>query len=229
MQVFVCDKVEDNIVFFGKEEAHHLDVLRLKKGDSIIVTDGNGLLANAVIIASGSAEIISVISNEERKYFLHLAVAPTKNIDRYEWFLEKATEIGIDCITPLICGRSERRTINEERLKKVITAAAKQSIKARFPMLNPAVKLMDFIKSPKEIQKMIAYCNTDLPLIKDIYNAPESLVVLIGPEGDFQGDEIDAAVQNKFTPISLGNYRLRTETAAIVTCNTIAVLNQLKT
>jgi 16S rRNA (uracil1498-N3)-methyltransferase len=205
-------------------------VLRLKTGDHITITDGKGLLADAVInhlSPVACTALIQTVKKDDytRKYQLHLAVAPTKNIDRYEWFLEKATEIGIDKITPVLCARSERKVINEARLNKLIISASKQSFKSRFPLLMPLIKFDQLINTLPEKEKLIAHCNDNLPLLKNIYSQKNS-VIFIGPEGDFTPVEINAAVSAGFIAVSLGQYRLRTETAAIVACNTIAVLNQ---
>jgi len=158
---------------------------------------------------------------------LHIAIAPTKNIDRIEWFLEKATEIGIDEITPLICIHSERRTVNAERLNKVIIAAMKQSLKAYLPKLNKETKIEEFIRQQTTSSKFIGYCSGDTQKLKDMYKSGNDAVILIGPEGDFSEGEVMKAKENGFIPINLGNSRYRTETAALVACHTINLMNDV--
>lgn len=222
-------------------------VLRLREGDIIHLTDGKGTLFEASIFDANSRQVTAnVISRQEnygrRAYHLHMAVAPTKNIDRFEWFLEKATEIGVDEITPLICEHSERRKLRTDRLEKVITAAMKQSLKAYHPKLNepqpvakflayqpprfPASVLPGFPANSFQENKYIAYITSDSPLLQQIYPKGTNAVILIGPEGDFSPAEVESAKKSGYQVISLGESRLRTETAAIVACHTIGILNQ---
>ncbi len=157
-------------------------------------------------------------------YRLHIAIAPTKNNDRLEWFLEKSTEIGITEITPILCDHSERKIIKAERLEKVLISAMKQSGQATVPRLNPLCKLKDLQDLNSSI-KYIAHCeNEKQGHLKKLYEAGKSSLILIGPEGDFSANEIDFALKQGYKPISLGNNRLRTETAGIVVCNTINTL-----
>ncbi|MCK5638243.1 MAG: RNA methyltransferase, partial [Flavobacteriaceae bacterium] len=147
--------------------------------------------------------------------------------DRFEWFLEKATEIGIDEITPIICENSERKVFKKERMQKVIISAAKQSLKYTFPKLNDPVKLFDFMSNVDAEIKLIAHCeDSEKNILKNIISAKKDILVLIGPEGDFSTKEISKALQHKYIPLSLGKSRLRTETAGIVVCNTISVINE---
>jgi 16S rRNA (uracil1498-N3)-methyltransferase len=230
-------------------------VLRLREGDLIHLTDGKGTLFEASILDARSRQVTAnVISRQEnygrRSYHLHMAVAPTKNIDRFEWFLEKATEIGVDEITPLICEHSERRQLRTDRLEKVITAAMKQSLKAYHPKLNepvligkflasqppsfpasqlprfPASALPSFPANSLPENKYIAYITSDSPLLRHLYHKGTNAVILIGPEGDFSPAEVESAKKSGYQVISLGESRLRTETAAIVACHTIGMLNQ---
>lgn len=233
MQLFYNPDIDlDTTVFsFDKNESRHIiKALRKKEKDLLLITNGHGYLFKAEIIgASDKKCVVQIISREnmpkEWKYNLHIAIAPTKMNDRYEWFLEKATEIGIDEITPLICDHSERKVIKTDRFKKVIISAMKQSLKFRLPILNDPVKFSDFILKDLKGSKLIAHCeernkqtlNPGFPTDKDI-------TVLIGPEGDFSTKEIIAALQHKFIPLSLGKSRLRTETAGIVVCNSISFL-----
>jgi 16S rRNA (uracil1498-N3)-methyltransferase len=161
----------------------------------------------------------------KRDYYLHVAIAPTKNIDRFEWFLEKATEIGIDEITPLICEHSERRKVNMDRLQKVLLAAMKQSLKAYLPKLND---VMDFSKTVNTLHgdlKLICKAGSEVHL-KSQYNSGKNVVILIGPEGDFSEEEINMAGRSNFTPVHLGPDRLRTETAGVVATTIINLINQ---
>ncbi|HLP05069.1 MAG TPA: RsmE family RNA methyltransferase, partial [Paludibacter sp.] len=164
----------------------------------------------------------------KRGYHLHIAIAPTKNIDRYEWFIEKATEIGIDEITPLVCRFSERKIVKEDRLEKIVVSAAKQSLKAYFPKLNPACTFEAFMKNHQAAaQKFIAHCYSgdERKLLQKEIQKSADVLVLIGPEGDFSEEEVRKAIAGGFIPVSLGNSRLRTETAGVVACHTVALLN----
>jgi 16S rRNA (uracil1498-N3)-methyltransferase len=174
-------------------------------------------------------QIINHIKDYEKLYFSpHIAIAPTKNIERLEWFLEKATEIGIKEITPVLCEHSERKIINMERLEKIIVSAMKQSLKTYIPVLNPLTRFTDFVSKPFNGQKFIAHCTEGIrsELIHSYVKQSESLI-LIGPEGDFSPKEIEFAKSNGFIEISLGKSRLRTETAGIVACHTINLLNNI--
>jgi 16S rRNA (uracil1498-N3)-methyltransferase len=162
----------------------------------------------------------------KRPFRLHLAVAPTKNIARFEWFLEKATEIGVDEITPLICEHSERIQIRIDRLQKIILSAAKQSIKTYLPVLNEPMKFDDFIRLDHTASRFVAYVEEQQPLHLKVAYQSGDCTVLIGPEGDFSKREMDIAFQNGFIPVSLGPSRLRTETAAIVACHIINIANE---
>ena len=160
-------------------------------------------------------------------YYLHVAIAPTKNNDRFEWFLEKATEIGIDEITPIICANSERRVVKLERFEKIIQSAMKQSLKFTLPKLNETIKLNDFLKQEFEGQVCIAHCEEqEKTLLQSVVKPSEKITILIGPEGDFSSEEIKKCLAKNFTPISLGESRLRTETAALVAVNTVSFINQ---
>jgi 16S rRNA (uracil1498-N3)-methyltransferase len=161
----------------------------------------------------------------KRNYFLHMAISPLKNPDRFEWFLEKATEIGIDEITPLLCERTEKRNINLERSNRILESAMKQSIKAYHPVLNPLTKLTDFVQRAEGKIKMIATCEGSRERIQDCYHSGDSAVIMIGPEGDFTDEEIVAATNNQFHKITLGESRLRTETAGIAACHSISFMN----
>ena len=174
--------------------------------------------------------IVKVLSKEhklKRNYKLHLAVAPTKMNDRFEWFLEKATEIGIDSITPIICDHSERKIVKEERLKKIVESAMKQSLQCYLPTLNEAVSFNNYTKQEFSGQLFIAHCEeTERKSLKSQIEANQEVTIMIGPEGDFSIKEIAQALQIGFKPVTLGDTRLRTETAAIVACHSIAFSNE---
>jgi 16S rRNA (uracil1498-N3)-methyltransferase len=214
-----------------EESSHCIRVLRLHIGDFIYLTNGKGDLCKAEIIDENSkcccVNISETISEyNKRSYKLHIAIAPTKNIDRVEWFLEKATEIGIDEITPIICQHSERRKINIERLNKIITSAMKQSLKAYHPLLHEETNFEKFISQEFSGEKYIGYCGENTSKLKDIYEKGKDAIILIGPEGDFSKEEVNFANEKGFTPINLGINRYRTETAAVVACHTIHLLNE---
>ena len=214
------------------ESNHCVRVLRHKQGDTISVMNGKGAICTAEIVEANPKKCVlhikETITTEPRPFSIHIAVAPTKNIDRFEWFLEKATEIGIDEITPILCEHSERKVIKTERLEKVLVAAAKQSLKAFMPKLNEAKSFKDFITSAnKPANCFIAHCEeAPKELLKKAYTPNTDALILIGPEGDFSGEEIKKAQENGCFAISLGKERLRTETAALMACATINLINQ---
>ncbi|MCC8088672.1 MAG: 16S rRNA (uracil(1498)-N(3))-methyltransferase [Rikenellaceae bacterium] len=215
-----------------EESRHCLKVLRLSIGDTIHLTDGKGRMFECRIISDDSCcevEVVNVTENyDNRTYALTMAVAPTKINDRYEWFLEKSTEIGIDAIIPVLCSNSERRTIKRERYEKIITSAVKQSIKAVHPVVKELTLFKDLIGIPFEGDKFIAHCreSADKKLFKDVVNPRRNVLILVGPEGDFTEEEVALAAANGFKEISLGTTRLRVETAALVACHTVAYVNQ---
>lgn len=233
MQLFYNPSLDNSFkqFYFSKEESKHITkVLRKKEGDILHITNGRGHLFKAKILLSDpkkcKAQIVSVDKTIPRQHTLHIAVAPTKMNDRYEWFLEKATEIGINEITPIICENSERKIIKPERLEKVLQSAMKQSLQTYLPKLNPAIRFKDFISNTKAELNFIAHCEDEEKLDLKRRVAPDKdVLILIGPEGDFSKNEIAAAYDNGFLPISLGKNRLRTETAAIVACATVAIMN----
>ncbi|PKP35565.1 MAG: 16S rRNA (uracil(1498)-N(3))-methyltransferase [Bacteroidetes bacterium HGW-Bacteroidetes-15] len=234
MHIFYIPKITGNTIILPEEESKHcVRVLRMVQGDLLQIVDGNGNLFTCKIVDPHpkhcSVEIIET-KNEfgKRNFHLHIAIAPTKNIDRFEWFLEKATEIGIDEITPILCDHSERKVVNVERLQRVITAAMKQSIKAYMPKINPITPFGNVIISAKEKTKMIAYCgNFDEPHAKNLIVQGDSLLFLIGPEGDFSPAEVDLSISNGFKSVGLGPSRLRTETAGVVACAIANISNNL--
>jgi 16S rRNA (uracil1498-N3)-methyltransferase len=234
MQLFYCPDINPSQTYtLNKEESMHcVRVLRLKENDIIHITDGLGNLHKAEIIEAlpraCSVRIVETKTNfEQRDYYLHIAIAPTKNIARVEWFLEKATEMGIDEITPIICDNSERKTINKDRLEKILISAMKQSLKAFLPKLNNITTFNQFISGISEKNKLICYCQQDdRKFIKQAYKPKESVLILIGPEGDFSEKEVEMALKNNYHKITLGKQRLRTETAALYAVQSIHLLNQ---
>jgi len=234
MHVFYTPDIAISDYVLNEEESRHcMKVLRLSIGDVVHLIDGIGGLYEAEIVSESKRNVtLNILKTtkeyQKRNHGLHIAVAPTKNIDRLEWFLEKATEIGIDQITPIICDRSERKIVKEDRLNKVITSAVKQSLQAYHPILNEAVSFRDFINKQSADTKMIAHCIDGEPrrFISEIAEPGKQYIVLIGPEGDFTPAEIELALQNDFKPLTLGNTRLRTETAALAACFEVNYLNR---
>lgn len=235
MQLFYNPHITDNDLTFNfdKEESRHIvKVLRKKTGDQLHITNGKGWLFKAELnLASQkqcSATIITKTFESPKTYQLHLAVAPTKMNDRFEWFLEKATEIGISSITPIICDHSERKVIKEERFEKIIQSAMKQSLQYYLPELKPSITFKDFISQDISGQRFIAHCEaTDRKSLKSQLQTQTDCTILIGPEGDFSLKEIELALQQQFKAVTLGETRLRTETAAIAACHSFVYANEL--
>jgi 16S rRNA (uracil1498-N3)-methyltransferase len=232
MHLFYIPEASEGFTLLGKEESWHCTrVLRLEQGAPVFLTDGKGNLFDCKIqIADPKKCIVKVTGVHKecgkRSFFLHIAIAPTKSTDRFEWFLEKATEIGIDEITPLLTAHSERKSAKTERLQKVMIAAMKQSLKMYLPALNEVIPIKKFVGQPFSGQKFIAYCEKEKTVeLKQIYRPGENALVLIGPEGDFSPEEVEIAERNGFIPVSLGPSRLRTETAGIVACATVNLLS----
>lgn len=233
MHVFYTPDLDSHFYSLNEEESKHCSkVLRLGVGDVIHLINGRGGLFEAEIIGANKKHIdLKIISEQvefgKRNHQLHIGIAPTKNIDRLEWFLEKATEIGIDEITPIICDRSERKVVKEERLEKVITSAVKQSLTAYHPKINLAIPFHELIKQASATQKFIAHClPTAKAYLNQLVTTHQSYLILIGPEGDFTPSEIDLALQNGYKPVTLGNTRLRTETAALAACFEVNYINR---
>lgn len=232
MHFFYTPDINSDVYTLDVQESRHcVKVLRLKIDDNIYLTDGCGNLFKTKIIDTEikacKVKVVETFKEYEKRNFrIHIAVAPTKNINRLEWFLEKATEIGIDEITPIICEHSERKIIKTERLNKIIISAVKQSLKAYKPILNEAISLKNFLKKDFQQQKFIAYCDIENPkLLQQEYKKDKDVLILIGPEGDFSKEEYKTAQERNYAPVSLGNSRLRTETAALVACDTINIIN----
>ena len=233
MHIFYTPDISGKTYTLDETESKHcIRVLRLVKGDGITLVDGRGGFYSAEIEEPNPKRCaVKVIKEEQnfglRNFQVQVAIAPTKNIERIEWFLEKATEIGINRVTPLLCRYSERKDIKNERLEKVAVSAMKQSLKAYLPRLDELTKFTDFIRQPFEGQKFIAHCEEQhRDLLKDVVKPGKSYLILIGPEGDFSTEEIKMAIEAGFQPVSLGDSRLRTETAGVVACHTFNLLNE---
>lgn len=235
MQLFFNPNIseKDKMVSFPRDESKHIvKVLRKNEGDTLSITNGKGLLFSAEIIEADQRQcVVRILSFEKQPpppYYLHMIVAPTKMNDRYEWFLEKAVEIGVHEITPVICEHSERKVVKLERYERVLLSAMKQSLHLSFPKLNEPISFNDLMELDLKGSKLIAHCENVLqkPYLQKKVHPWQQVNILIGPEGDFSKEEIELALQNKWEQISLGESRLRTETAAIVACHTVAMVNQ---
>ncbi len=233
MHVFYTPDIQTRAELPEEEAAHAVRVLRLQEGDEVMLTDGAGNFYRAEISAASNKRcLVQVLETLPQEPLwtghLHLAMAPTKNMDRTEWLAEKATEIGFDELTFLNCRFSERRVIKTERILKILVSAVKQSLKARLPRLNEMTDFHHFVKQPFKGQKFIAHCyEGEKPLLKDVLKRGEDALVLIGPEGDFSEEEVRLALEQGFRPVSLGRSRLRTETAALVACHLMNLCNQI--
>ena len=224
MNLFYQPRLKEGITSLDGDEAHHAKVLRLSFGDEILVTDGRGLMIKARVNNKDSFTILEQTTNP-RSYSIHLFVAPTKNSDRMEWLVEKATEIGVDSITLVECKRSERKKINRDRLVKMAISAMKQSQQSWLPEVKELTSFDDVIKL-KHDQKFIAFVDHANPdQLKNLAVPNKSYGLLIGPEGDFTDEEIQLALNNNWKKVSLGPTRLRTETAALAGCLTLVLAN----
>lgn len=234
MQVFYAPGITGNTYTLDERESKHtIRVLRMKSGDPVRLIDGKGNLFEGTIKDPDQKKCVigieSVIENfETRRYRLHLAVSPLKNPDRYEWFVEKAVEIGVDEITPLLCHNTEKQTVKPERLRNIIVSAMKQSLKAKDTILNEPCLFGKMINLSHPGKMMIAHCNEKINRvgIGDLYMKGEDAIILIGPEGDFSQNEINDACKQGFSPVHLGTSRLRTETAGVSACHSIYFINQ---
>ena len=234
MQLFFNPQLKkgDTQVLFSKDESRHITkVLRKSSGDILEVTNGRGLIFEVELITADLKQclgkVISEKETEKPSYHLHMVVAPTKMNDRFEWFLEKATEIGVHEITPVICENSERKVVKLNRFERILQSALKQSLNVRMPVLNEPLLFSEFIEAQIDGQKFIAHCENDeaKSYLHHEVEKQEKISVLIGPEGDFSRKEIDLALEKGWKPVSLGDNRLRTETAAIAACHTVALAN----
>ncbi len=221
MQLFFAEDIQSNYYTLdGEESKHCIRVLRMTEGDELWLTDGQGTLCRCHIIdASPKAcglEVVECTVKEPRPWRLHLAVAPTKNIARMEWLIEKAVEMGIETITPVVCEHSERCVLRQDRMERIVTSAMKQSLKVFRPIVHKATALSALLEQPFEGQRLIAYCDGNhRTRLQEAYTAGGDVQILIGPEGDFSHDEVSAALASGYTAVTLGASRLRTETAAM--------------
>ncbi len=232
MHIFFTPDIQNHMELPEEEAQHCVRVLRLASGDPIMLTDGKGYFYRAEIaVATTKRCTVNILETIWQpplwEGHLHIAMAPTKNMDRNEWFAEKATEIGMDELTFLQTRYSERKVIKTERIQKILVSAMKQSLKARLPLLNEMTPFDEFITRPFNGQKFIAHCHEqERYSLKEVIRRGENALIMIGPEGDFSEEEVQKAITNGFVPISLGKSRLRTETAALVACHILNMQNQ---
>lgn len=230
--LFFQPQIQQGVNYLTPEESKHCaKVLRKKEGELISITDGNGFLYSCRITNSNSQQVEFKIesSHQESKksYNIHVAIAPTKNPDRIEWFVEKAIEIGIDEISLILCDKSERAALKTDRLDKLAISAMKQSLKTTITKINHMILFKDFIQTFNSTQKFLAHVDSSNPIhLKDVAKSNDSYIVLVGPEGDFSKKEIEMALENGYKKVSLGPSRLRTETAGIVACSILNLANQ---
>ena len=232
---YIAETITGLLTFSEQESRHCVKSLRLKVGDELFLTDGKGNLYKGKIqdnnIKACQIEVLEQINNYPRlPYHLHIGIAPTKNSDRLEWFVEKAVEIGISEITALACEHSEHISVKTDRIQRLMIAAMKQSLRIDLPTFTPSVPFSVFIQEMQSryTQKYIAYCGNlaqNPSLLQPICQPHQDTLILIGPEGDFSPKEIEWAINHDFTPVSLGNFRLRTETAALLACAAVQVVN----
>jgi 16S rRNA (uracil1498-N3)-methyltransferase len=221
--MFYSEIIENEICVLDHDESKHcIGVLRHRNGDIVDVFSHSGEIYTAKIINDSQKEcILSIIDTKpvyKRPEFLHIAIAPTKNIDRFEWFVEKAVEIGVEEITPLLCEHSERKVVKPDRIEKIIVSAMKQSLNLNFPKINQPAEFKDFLRLRTETTKCIAYCEEKVITFAETISSGSPTLAMIGPEGDFSKHEVEMAISKEFIPVSLGRNRLRTETAGMVSC-----------
>lgn len=231
---FYAPDIENNQILPESDSQHCIRVLRMKTGDIIEVIDGKGYRYECRIIdAHQKRTKIEILEKQHIPLSwsnnITIAVAPTKHLDRMEWLVEKMTEVGVNRIIPLLCRHSERKEVKVERLEKIAVSAMKQSLKTVLPQIDKMTSIKDVISQFNAKQKFIAYCDTSIPrlLFCKEYRPNEDTIILIGPEGDFSPEEISYALENGYKPISLGDNRLRTETAALAACHTCHIINQI--
>lgn len=235
MALFYAPNIKQDLTLPEEESQHAVKVLRMEEGDALEVIDGRGGFYNAKIAIAHHKKCKVIIENEIQAYHkrpihLHIAIAPTKNMERIEWFAEKVTEIGIDEITPIICRFSERKVIKRDRMEKILISAMKQSKKAYLPIINEQMTFSEFMKQERNGDLYIAHCyEQDKKDLCTTYKAKNDVTILIGPEGDFSEEEVELAIKKGYIPVSLGESRLRTETAGVVACHTVNIINQIAT
>lgn len=234
MQVFYAPDISGNEFILDQNESKHIiRVLRMSGGDEVRLIDGRGNLYEGIIDVPDqkrcTVRIIGVKREfEKRNYRLHIAISPLKNSERFEWFVEKAVEIGVDEITPLLCRNTEKTGIKPDRIKNIIISAMKQSLKAYGTILNEPAAFSEFVRSPLPGIKMIPHCHSsnEKKNLNEVCDKGQEAIILIGPEGDFSNEEINLAAQNGYIQIHLGNSRLRSETAGIAACCSVYFINQ---
>ncbi|TAL64263.1 MAG: 16S rRNA (uracil(1498)-N(3))-methyltransferase [Bacteroidetes bacterium] len=234
MQIFYAPDINGEIYTLDEKESKHIvRVLRMKKGTGVRLIDGRGNLYNGIINNPDQKKCSIAITGitrdfEKRNWRLHIAISPLKNPERFEWFIEKSVEIGIDEITPLICRNTEKPGIKEERINNLIISAMKQSLKAERTVLNNPASFNDFVNSDIKGKHIIAHCNDTFKRskIQEVYSKNEDVTILIGPEGDFTREEIESAILKDYVSVHLGHSRLRTETAGVAACHSIYFINQ---
>lgn len=225
MHLFYAPDILQTLCLSEEESLHCTKVLRLGLGTLIAVSDGKGThFVMRIVEAHPKHTMVEIVEQHyetrDETTLIHIAIAPTKNKERLEWFAEKATELGVDIITPVVCHFSERRSVAFERLEKIVIAAMKQSQRAYLPKLNPAITFTELLKKSTEKQRFIAHCyEEERVLLQHIYTPDKDAIVLVGPEGDFSQEEITESFSYGFQPVSLGKNRLRTETAGIAACH----------
>jgi 16S rRNA (uracil1498-N3)-methyltransferase len=231
VNLFYQPGIPDGIYHLDPEESRHcIRVLRKKTGESIHITDGKGVMYEALITNADPQEchfaIRQTTQPPQPPYSIHIAIAPTKNADRIEWFVEKAVELGISEITPLVCRNSERSGLKVQRLHKVALSAMKQSLKATLPVIHPLTDFADVVTRPSSDSRFIAYVDSQNPdhLLR-VADPAKNYLVLIGPEGDFTHEELVQAQSEGFRTVSLGSSRLRTETAGLAACHILNLIN----
>jgi len=229
--LFYQPGIQEGLYFLDSDESRHCyKVLRKKVGDTIHITDGKGNLFEAILTETKpdkcSFKIQSTQPQEKKKYRIHIAIAPTKNPDRIEWFVEKAVEIGVDEISFILCDKSERAAMKTERIEKLAVSAMKQSLKTYLPRINPMGLFKDVIMNTHAVEKYIAFVDHTNPnLLMQVANSNTTYAILIGPEGDFSKNEIELAIAHQYKKVSLGPSRLRTETAGIAACHILNLVN----
>jgi 16S rRNA (uracil1498-N3)-methyltransferase len=233
MQLFYLPEITEGSRQLSEEESMHcVRVLRMKEKDTIRIIDGQGGLYSAEIVKADPKKCLFEIKDKvenyrQKNYYIHIAISPTKSADRSEWFLEKAVELGVDEISFIRTEHSERKHLNAERMKKIAVSAMKQSVKASLPLIHGLQTFKEFISHTREGQKFVAHLETgEKKHLKDLVIKNEKYCILIGPEGDFSPSEIEQAMKNEFIPVTLGNSRLRTETAGIAACHIMNLMNQ---
>ena len=240
LHIFYAPEIEATHELPAEEAAHAVRVLRMKEGDDLMATDGRGNFYDCTITLASNKYCrvnINTVETPEPLWHgkIHLAVAPTKNMDRTEWLAEKATEIGVDRFSFLLCDNSERKVIKTERVEKIVVSATKQSHKATKPEVEEMIPFKKFISQDLKGQKFIAHCyddipgtNNEKPFLGDVLSATDDALVMIGPEGDFSISEVQQAIAAGFTPIHLGKSRLRTETAGLVAVHLMYVKKMIE-